>query len=415
MTPSLPAGARPALPAGPAPVPPRQPRRSPADASRPGLSRRARSVRGEPDARTSSRPLRVSSPAALLAVIPGLLGFEPGDSIVVVGTAAPANSVRLTLRYDTPGPGPGHQEAAAALARHALSVLAAQGVTSAAAVGYGPDAAVAPVAAALSEQAAGAGITLTESLRVTGGRYWSYVCADPDCCPPAGTPFDPSAHPAARALAAAGCAVLADRRELAETIAPVAGQRAAAMRRATGRALAEVSRCTARLERAGTQVPGRRLTTAVGQVAVRDAIGQCRTGQLPGTELAAWLTVALREVRVRDDAWARMDPAYQDAHLRLWAHLTRLARPGYVSAPAALLAFCAWQGGDGALANVALDRALADNPRYSMAKLLRQALDSGAPPSLARLPMTPEEVAAAYDEAETARASAGRRGKGARR
>jgi hypothetical protein len=36
-----------------------------------------------------------------------------------------------------------------------------------------------------------------------------------------------------------------------------------------------------------------------------------------------------------------------------------------------------------------------DNPRYSMAVLLRQALDSGAPPSMARLPMAPEEVAAA--------------------
>jgi len=31
-----------------------------------------------------------------------------------------------------------------------------------------------------------------------------------------------------------------------------------------------------------------------------------------------------------------------------------------------------------------------------MAMLLRQAIDSGAPPSLARLPMTPEEVAASY-------------------
>jgi hypothetical protein len=35
-----------------------------------------------------------------------------------------------------------------------------------------------------------------------------------------------------------------------------------------------------------------------------------------------------------------------------------------------------------------------------MALLLREALDSGAPPSMARLPMTPEEVAAAYDAAE---------------
>ena len=35
-----------------------------------------------------------------------------------------------------------------------------------------------------------------------------------------------------------------------------------------------------------------------------------------------------------------------------------------------------------------------------MALLLRQVITAGAPPSLARLPMTPEEVAASYDDAE---------------
>ena len=105
----------------------------------------------------------------------------------------------------------------------------------------------------------------------------------------------------------------------------------------------------------------------------------------------AWVTVALRDLRVRDDAWARMDPVHLDAHRRLWTDVTRRAQPGYVAAPAALLAFVAWQSGDGALANVALDRALADDPRYSMALLLRQVITAGAPPSLARLPMTPEE------------------------
>jgi len=64
------------------------------------------------------------------------------------------------------------------------------------------------------------------------------------------------------------------------------------------------------------------------------------------------------------------------------------------------LAFVAWQSGNGALANVALDRALADDPRYSMAILLREVVDSGAPPRLARLPMSPEEVAASYAEAD---------------
>jgi len=36
---------------------------------------------------------------------------------------------------------------------------------------------------------------------------------------------------------------------------------------------------------------------------------------------------------------------------------------------------------------------------------LREALDSGAPPYLARLPMTPEEVAAACDDAEAKEAA----------
>ena len=56
----------------------------------------------------------------------------------------------------------------------------------------------------------------------------------------------------------------------------------------------------------------------------------------------------------------------------------------------------------------ACQQALADNPRYSMAMLLREALDGGAPPSMARLPMTPEEVAAAYDERFFAATAIGR-------
>jgi hypothetical protein len=128
-------------------------------------------------------------------------------------------------------------------------------------------------------------------------------------------------------------------------------------------------------------------------------IGTYRAGGRYATDYqVAWITVALRDLRVRDDAWARMDPAHADAHQRLWTDVTRRAQPGYVAGPASLLAFVAWQSGDGALANVALDRALADEPRYSMAQLLRQVITAGTPPSLARLPMTPEEVAASYSD-----------------
>ena len=100
-----------------------------------------------------------------------------------------------------------------------------------------------------------------------------------------------------------------------------------------------------------------------------------------------------------------MDPAHRDAHRRLWTDLVRRAQPGYVAAPASLLAFTAWQSGDGALANIALDRALADTPGYSMALLLQEALDAGMPPSAATLPMTPEQVAASYAARDTTRPS----------
>jgi uncharacterized protein DUF4192 len=173
------------------------------------------------------------------------------------------------------------------------------------------------------------------------------------------------------------------------------------MDRATHRAEQHAARLMTQAADSGRQGPGRRRLAGAGLDAIAQVIGRYRRGGRPVTgQEAAWLTVALRDLRVRDDAWARMDPAHRAAHQRLWTDLTRRARPGYVPGPASLLAFVAWQSGNGALANVALDRALADNPQYSMALLLRQVITSGAPPSLARLPMTPEEVAASYENQE---------------
>lgn len=351
-----------------------------------------------PDARTPQQRVRISSPQTLLAAIPGLLGFQPADSIVVIGTGQPGAEVELTLRYDLPDPAA--PRAAAALAAGVLNILAVQHITTAAAVGYGADGAVSPVAAALRFRASEAGVTLTDVLRADDGRYWSYVCADPNCCPSEGTPFNVTDHPIARAFAASGRRVLASRRELAATIAPADDERAAAARLAVKQVEGQVAARVGRMTLIRHRIARRRLVAAVGQPMIADAIRCYRAGQPIGPEAAAWLTVALRELRVRDDAWARMLPEHGEAHARLWADLTRLAQPGYIAAPASLLAFVAWQQGDGALANVALDRALTDNRRYSMAKLLRRALDSGAPPSMARLPMTPEEVAASYDSQE---------------
>jgi Domain of unknown function (DUF4192) len=99
-----------------------------------------------------------------------------------------------------------------------------------------------------------------------------------------------------------------------------------------------------------------------------------------------------------------MDPAYNDAHRRLWTDLLRRLPADLAAAPAALLAFTAWQGGDGAMASIAIERALAADPEYSMALLIADALHAGLPPSAARLPMTPKQVAASYARRRRARA-----------
>jgi len=342
--------------------------------------------------------VRAGSPAALLRLVPHLLGFMPEASLIVIGVAPPRDRIQVTLRYDLPDPPAA--DLAAEIAAHALGVLSAQRLTAAVAVGYGPEPLVTPVARELREAAWQAGIDVREFLRVGDGRYWSYVCGNKKCCPAEGVPFNATAaDPAeAEALAAVGDRVLATRAALAARVAPLGGLARESMRQATRRAEQHIAQLLGKVRRSGRLGAARHMIASEGLAAVGAMITRYREGgRFTSDDEVARLTVALRDLRVRDDAWARMDPGHSDAHQRLWTDVVRRAQPGYTAASAALLAFVAWQSGDGALANVALDRALADDPRYSMALLLRQVITAGAPPALARLPMTPEEVAASYD------------------
>jgi len=344
---------------------------------------------------TTPVTVRAGSPAALLAIVPHLLGFVPEASLVVIGTAPPRDRVKVTLRYDLPDPP--DTALAADIATHAVGVIAAQRLTAVVAVGYGSEPLVSPPAEVLRDAFREAGVELREFLRVQDGRYWSYLCGDEACCPAAGVPFDPRTHPAAAALAAGRATVLADRAAMAARVAPLGGITAESMRQATRRAERHVAQLLGKVRKSSRIGAARQMVAAEGLAAVGRVIAAYRAGAATATDYeVAWLTVALKDLRVRDDAWARMDPGHREAHRRLWTDVVRRAQPGYVAAPASLLAFVAWQCGDGALSNVALDRALAEDPSYSMALLLRQVISAGAPPSLARLPMSPEEVAASY-------------------
>ena len=333
--------------------------------------------------------------------MPHLLGFHPAQSLVVMGVGRPRARVQFAFRYDLPDPPDAVH--AADIAEHAAEVLRHRRLSTVIGVGYGPGALVTPVADALAAALRQAGLRLHELMRVEDGRYWSYLCENPGCCPAEGVPFDVRTHPAAAAMTVAGLVVYPDRAALAGTLAPVTGAAARSMERATSQARERAADLIAQASSSPGPGAGRgtKLLVDAGRHAVQEAIATYRAdGRLVADEPVAWLTVVLAHLAVRDDAWARMDPQHRVAHLRLWTDVVRRATPAYLPAPASLLAFTAWQSGEGALANIAIDRALAASPGYSLARLLRDIMDAGVPPSAARVPMTPEQVAASYDLAD---------------
>ncbi len=279
-------------------------------------------------------------------------------------------------------------------------VLGRERITAALLVGYGPEELVVPVVASTVRSLIGSGVDVHEVLRADSGRYWSMLCDDAGCCPPEGRSYDPGSHPAAGTLTDAGLTAHPDREALARTLQRPAGS-ADRIRRATVAAQLRLSQLVDYGAAAGDPIPRLR-ATRTGRREVQRAIRRYRDGgRIDSIEHLAWLAVLVADLRVRDDAWARMDPVHSADHCRLWTDIVRSAAIEFVPAPASLLAFTAWQSGNGALAVMAVERALAADPGYSMAHLIDSAVQAALPPSAARMPMSPAAVAASYAPAPT--------------
>jgi Domain of unknown function (DUF4192) len=318
--------------------------------------------------------LTVRSPADLLAVVPYLLGFYPSDSVVVV--ALHKRQLVFAARADLPPAGAPAKEIAGAV-DYLAAMVAHQEVSATTVIGYGPAAPVDAVVPLVRDALTAHRIEITEVLRAHDGRFWSYLCDNPDCCPPEGTAYDPTTSPVAAAATYAGQTALPDRAALVRQVAPIGGLTRESMRQATLRA---EHRLATLLDEAPVEdvLGGRALRTA-GQAAIASAFDLARAGGRPTDDEVAWLSLLLTHIDVRDAAWQQVGP--DEWQVELWSDVARRAEPDLVPAPASLLAFAAWRIGHGALANVALDRALREDPTYSMARLLRDALDGGVPPS----------------------------------
>jgi hypothetical protein len=308
--------------------------------------------------------VRLSQPSDYLAIVPYLLGFHPAMSLVIL--AFDDQTLVSGIRHDLPHT----DDEAADIVALSLKILTREEIRQVALIGYGPAIVVTPMLDRMREAVAPTGIQLLPLLRCESDRYWSY----PDEGPPEGTPYDVTTSAAAAATVAAGMAAFPDRQAFATCLQPVDGPDRDAARAATSSAR---ERAASLLAAAVTP----RYWYEEGLRAVHSAFAHQQAGELLTQEEVAWLGVLLTSILVRDVA-VTMTRAYPTSdHIALWSEMIRRAEPGYVAAPATLLAIAAYGSGAGTLARIAVDRALADKRDYTMARLVDCALSNGVPPS----------------------------------
>ena len=235
-------------------------------------------------------------------------------------------------------------------------------------------------------------IDLVDVLCVADGLWWSLHCTDAECCPPDGTPVDrDGTSVAAAVMTVAGRVVLSSRKELEHTLDPVGGVIRAAMAYALPRAdLALADRVLA-----GQQIAVTAETVELFRAAVRDRVatsGAARSED-PSIETAARLIVGLEDVHARDELLTWFDGAWGEATRDVLNELARRTVPPFEVPTLTLFAWISYLQGSGALAGIALERALAIEPDYRLALLLDHAL---------RAPLNPEVFRGLAPRAERA-------------
>ncbi|WP_196255878.1 DUF4192 domain-containing protein [Micromonospora sp. WMMC415] len=320
------------------------------------------------------RKLRLTSREDIVVAVPYLLGFHPQDSLVCV--VLDKQRIRFVARLDLPQPSEVHQlsapaaQTAAMISRYGSAAIIA---------GYGPADRVEPAAEVFTAALLAAAVDVLEVLRVDDGSYWC-LCGDTGCAD--GVGYDPSASILPAEAVYLGIAPLPDRAALKQLITPVTGPERDRMRAASDTAL---RRLTDMLSDGGISIDGGQPSppehvVRAGIAAVRQAYESAARGETLSDDDVAWLTAVLLVPQVRDHAWTTCDGS--DEQRRLWIDVTRRAIPETTAAPACLLAITAYLAGDGALANVAVDRSLRADPDYHLAQLLGHALQAGLPPHL---------------------------------
>ena len=325
----------------------------------------------------------LTSPHDLLAAIPFLIGYHPENSLVLV--ALKDDSVGMAMRVDMPTD----------IAPESYDLLAShfqrEAADAALIVAYidsqsDPEAVLINTSAALLR----AGISIKESLIVSDGRYRSMLCHDSECCSPLGSPIPDidSSRIAAEHVIAGHPMPFANVSGLVQSIAALPS------------AMEESWQSEVRTFWIESDSENLIDLQRDGATAVIDLAGEYVQGRgAEDRELVARVIGRISDIQVRDYALGSHNDETADAYWQMWRELLLIAPRGFVAPIASIFAALAYERGEGALAHKALDRALADDERYSLALLLRRVFTAGWPPqsfSAMRAQLHPKVVAAIF-------------------
>jgi hypothetical protein len=328
----------------------------------------------------------MTSPHELLAVVPYLLGFNPTNSIMVL--CLRDHRLGLAQRLDLPRSENAHDVASAL-----LPSLITENPDAVIIIGIEDNEGESlPALEALTKALQSKDMRIHDRLVVRDGRWRSLDCHSPSCCPAEGSPV---AEPEDVSGVVAefvgwGVAPYLDRKSLAREVE--AGAKATAV--------ATVIRSG---EEAGDCLAVSRAELFAVWPRVLDPDGLAIT-----VEDAALAALSLLDIEIRDAmvAWLcpgtlgldkfsediqkflsglgngrdieDIDRVTTGAQNAIQARLIRLCAmlpDDHAASALALLASFTWWRGDGALARVALARALRCDPHYRLALLLEQMVD----------------------------------------
>jgi len=318
--------------------------------------------------------IKISTPGDMVTAVAQLLGYQPTNSIVIISLKGNRRRFGVTLRYDLEAAdhdpvGLVDQMAARVRLDSAREVFV---------IVYGDDPPTLGADLPYRELAdlleAKWRFPMRDMVYAAGGRWWSYLCDDRSCCPLEGTAIDPDS-PAIATLAAerafSGQAMLADRSAVIESVAadedPDADERSEAIETAivTGISVA-------------LDIRRRRVRELIGALVERFVDPRATIIDAEAVELAAlmWHVIVRDEVLVQG-----ADEDRREALLRIFRQVVRRVPPPYDAPVCTMLSWFAYADGDGTIANIALDRALASDPEYSLANLIADGLFRQVPPS----------------------------------